>query len=58
MFEYGTLLGQTYANKFPDRIRAMLLDSVVDPVPYSRSFESYVTDPGFGKLGLRRSGNL
>ena len=27
---YGTLLGQTYANLFPDRIRAMLLDGIVE----------------------------
>ena len=30
---YGTYLGQTYANMFPGRVRAMLLDGVVDPVP-------------------------
>ena len=29
---YGTLLGQTYANLFPDRIRAMMLNGIVDPV--------------------------
>ena len=27
---YGTFLGQTYANMFPDRVRAMLLDGIVD----------------------------
>ena len=27
---YGTYLGQTYANMFPDRVRAMLLDGIVD----------------------------
>ncbi|MFC6018467.1 alpha/beta hydrolase [Plantactinospora solaniradicis] len=27
---YGTLLGQTYAERFPDRVRAMALDSVLD----------------------------
>jgi pimeloyl-ACP methyl ester carboxylesterase/flavin reductase (DIM6/NTAB) family NADH-FMN oxidoreductase RutF len=30
---YGTLIGQTYANLFPRRVRAMALDGVVDPVP-------------------------
>ena len=30
---YGTLIGQTYANLFPRRVRAMVLDGVVDPVP-------------------------
>ncbi|RZS43237.1 TAP-like protein [Herbihabitans rhizosphaerae] len=28
---YGTLLGATYANMFPDKARAMLLDGNVDP---------------------------
>ncbi|MDR7277173.1 alpha/beta hydrolase [Catenuloplanes atrovinosus] len=28
---YGTLLGQYYANMFPDRFRAMVVDGVVDP---------------------------
>jgi pimeloyl-ACP methyl ester carboxylesterase len=37
---YGTYLGQTYANMFPGRIRAMLLDSIVDPVPYAKSAEA------------------
>ena len=36
---YGTYLGQTYANMFPDRVRAMLLDGVVDAVRYSKSAE-------------------
>ncbi|WP_419992384.1 alpha/beta hydrolase [Streptomyces boninensis] len=29
---YGSLLGQTYAGLFPDRVRALALDGVVDPV--------------------------
>lgn len=32
---YGTYLGATYANLFPDRVRAMVLDSAVDPVAWS-----------------------
>lgn len=28
---YGTLLGATYANLFPGRVRAMVLDAMVDP---------------------------
>ena len=39
---YGTYLGQTYANMFPDRVRAMLLDGIVDPVPYSKGAEARV----------------
>lgn len=37
---YGTYLGQTYANLFPSRVRAMVLDGVVDPVSYSDSAEA------------------
>jgi pimeloyl-ACP methyl ester carboxylesterase len=32
----GTLMGQTYANVFPGRVRAMALDGIVDPIPYNR----------------------
>ena len=31
----GTLLGQTYANMFPRRVRAMALDGLEDPVQYT-----------------------
>jgi pimeloyl-ACP methyl ester carboxylesterase len=30
----GTMIGQTYANLFARRVRAMALDSVIDPVAY------------------------
>jgi pimeloyl-ACP methyl ester carboxylesterase len=42
------LLGQTYANMFPDRVRAMLLDSVVDPVPYAKNAEARVASQSSG----------
>jgi pimeloyl-ACP methyl ester carboxylesterase len=32
---YGTYLGATYAAMFPDRIRAMIVDGVLDPVAWS-----------------------
>lgn len=32
---YGTFLGATYASLFPGRIRAMVLDSVIDPVAWA-----------------------
>ena len=53
---YGTFLGQTYADMFPDRVRAMVIDSVVDAVQYSKSFEAYMAsgvsgaDPVFAEL--------
>ena len=30
-FSYGTLIGSMYADKYPDKIRAMVLDGAVDP---------------------------
>ncbi|WP_424215354.1 alpha/beta hydrolase [Streptomyces sp. BI20] len=51
---YGTLLGAVYARMFPDRVRRMVFDSVVDPDPaglwyganlaQSRAFEGRVRD--------------
>ena len=32
---YGTFIGQTYANMFPRRVRAMVLDGVVDPSAFT-----------------------
>jgi pimeloyl-ACP methyl ester carboxylesterase len=32
---YGTYLGAPYANLFPDRIRAMVLDGVINPPSYT-----------------------
>jgi pimeloyl-ACP methyl ester carboxylesterase len=37
---YGTFLGQTYASMFPNRVRAMVLDGVVDPVAFTRNLAS------------------
>ena len=30
---YGSFIGETYANMFPRRVRAIVLDGVLDPVP-------------------------
>ncbi|MGI8486607.1 MAG: alpha/beta hydrolase [Thermomicrobiales bacterium] len=32
---YGTYLGETYANLFPDRIRAMVIDGTINPPSYT-----------------------
>ncbi len=37
---YGTLIGQVYANLFPDRIRAMLLNGIVDAPKDSEGAEA------------------
>ena len=41
-WSYGTFLGQTYANVHPNRVRAMVLDGVVDAKLYVKSRESSV----------------
>jgi pimeloyl-ACP methyl ester carboxylesterase len=38
----GTMIGQTYANMFPRRVRAMVLDGVVDPVAYSKGTAAWL----------------
>ncbi len=32
---YGTMLGQTYANLFPDKVGAVVIDGVLDPIAWS-----------------------
>ena len=32
---YGSMLGQTYANLFPDNFRALVIDGVLDPVAWT-----------------------
>ena len=55
-WSYGTFLGQTYANVYPQRVRAMVLDGVVDARRYVRGRESSVdnvitpADPVFEKF--------
>jgi pimeloyl-ACP methyl ester carboxylesterase len=34
-FSYGTHIGTVYANLFPDRVRALTLDAVIDPVEWT-----------------------
>jgi pimeloyl-ACP methyl ester carboxylesterase len=34
-YSYGSYLGVTYANLFPDRVRALLVDGVLDPIAWS-----------------------
>jgi pimeloyl-ACP methyl ester carboxylesterase len=31
-YSYGSYLGTTYANLFPDRVRSLVVDSVIDPI--------------------------
>jgi pimeloyl-ACP methyl ester carboxylesterase len=41
---YGTFLGQTYANMFAGRVRAMVLDGVVDPIAFTTSTEAQLAN--------------
>jgi pimeloyl-ACP methyl ester carboxylesterase len=34
-FSYGSMLGTTYANLFPDRVRALVIDGVLDPIAWT-----------------------
>jgi pimeloyl-ACP methyl ester carboxylesterase len=34
-FSYGSFLGQTYANLFPNRVRAIVIDGVLDPIAWT-----------------------
>lgn len=34
-YSYGTFLGQTYANLFPDKVRAVVIDGVLDPIAWT-----------------------
>ena len=43
---YGSYLGATYAAMFPDRIRAMIVDGVLDPIAWSTGRgDSALTNP-------------
>jgi pimeloyl-ACP methyl ester carboxylesterase len=49
---YGTLLGLTYASLFPTHVRAMVLDSVIDP---ALSFDQYTLAQARGFEGVLSS---
>lgn len=34
-YSYGTMLGQTYVNLFPDKVRAVIIDGVLNPIEWS-----------------------
>ncbi|MDQ2700652.1 MAG: alpha/beta hydrolase, partial [Actinomycetota bacterium] len=53
-FSYGSFLGQTYANMFPGRVRAMALDSIVDPVANTRGTEAVAANTTQGSDAVLR----
>lgn len=52
---YGTFLGATYANLHPDTIRAMVLDSNVDPSAWTNNGSEQARLSTFLRLGSDRS---
>ena len=48
---YGSYLGNTYANLFPARVRALVLDSVVEPVAWATGRGKGSTQPVFIREG-------
>ncbi|KAI8913525.1 Alpha/Beta hydrolase protein [Gorgonomyces haynaldii] len=43
-FSYGTFLGNTYANMFPERVGNMVIDGVVNPTTYSGDVTDFLFD--------------
>jgi pimeloyl-ACP methyl ester carboxylesterase len=52
-FSYGTYLGNVYANLFPDRVRALAIDGVLDPIAWAGTTKRNRTVP---QTALLRSG--
>ena len=45
-YSYGTFLGQTYINMFPNHVGRMILDANIDPVSFTTSVEANLFDTG------------
>ena len=48
---YGSMIGQTYANMFPRRVRSMVIDGIVDPVAFTSGTEGSLAG-GFADADL------
>src|SRR5262245_65575087 len=51
---YGTMIGQTYANMFPNNVRATIIDGVLDPIAWTTGTGNGSTVPFSTRL--RRQG--
>lgn len=68
-YSYGTEIGQVYADMYPDRVRAFVLDGAVDVsqgfeessrlqmVGFERAFQSYLADCSAKKCALAKNGD-
>ena len=45
-FSYGSYLGEVYANLYPDRVRALAIDGVLDPVKWAGTKKTQSTPIG------------
>jgi pimeloyl-ACP methyl ester carboxylesterase len=56
-FSYGTFLGATYVNMFPDRVGRVIVDGVTDPTTFSGELVNWIktslihTEDGFDEFG-------
>ncbi|KAH8554996.1 alpha/beta hydrolase fold-domain-containing protein [Umbelopsis sp. PMI_123] len=56
-FSYGTFLGATYVNMFPDRVGRIILDGVTDPTTFSGELVNWIktslihTEDGIDEFG-------
>ena len=58
-YSYGTTLGSTYAELFPDKVRALVLDAAVDPDddPKAKAEQSAASlEAGFNAFDRTASG--
>ena len=44
-YSYGSYLGTTYANLFPSRVRALVVDGVLDPIAWSTGDPGHASEP-------------
>jgi len=54
-FSYGSALGQYYANMFPDRFRALVVDGVLDPTAWVGNTQQILDDRLHSSDGAYRS---
>jgi pimeloyl-ACP methyl ester carboxylesterase len=54
-YSYGTYIGITYANLFPDKVRAIVLDGVIDPISWATGRPSDSNFPFTTRLGSGKS---
>jgi pimeloyl-ACP methyl ester carboxylesterase len=51
-FSYGSVLGQNYANLFPERVGAFVIDGVVDPIAWSTGYgQDAASTPVASRIG-------